>query len=387
LTNLRELNSVTLFIETLGKMFKLFQSISKKDKIDMTCNIKTIICIILMSSLFSTVSLTQQAKDIAKELFESTVLISTEDGNSQPLAFGSGFIIKDGFIVTNYHVIQGAYSGYVKLVNKKPKYEILGVVYVNENSDLAVLSVPDIKGKSVKIQDQLPEVGELIYAIGNPRGLKGTFSQGIVSGIRTLDESSNSKLIQITAPISPGSSGGPVVNERGLVVGVAVATFKGGQNLNFCIPSSFLPLITGNEISKPLTKVPKKEIGLFRSLESGSQQDAVIGADFRWDGTPNMTLWNVGKFSYSLRNVSRTNLRNVYGLIIFYGSNREVIDINPIEYEQIIPAGLARRVTGIVDPSIKKLTTRTSPENQYMADDTPFTPIEFRILYFELIDE
>ena len=131
----------------------------------------------------------------------------------------------------------------------------------------------------------------------------------------------------------------------------------------------------------------KKEVGLFRSLESGSQQDAVIGADFRWDGDPNMTLWNVGKFSYSLRNVSRTNLRNVYGLIIFYGRNREVIDINPIEYEQIIPAGLARRITGIVDPSIKNLTTRTSPENQYMADDTPFTPIEFRILYFELIDE
>ncbi len=340
-----------------------------------------------MSSLFSTVSLTQQAKDIAKELFESTVLISTEDVNSQPLAFGSGFIVKDGFIVTNYHVIQGANSGYVKLVNKKPKYEILGVIYVNENSDIAVLSVPDIKGKSVKIQNQLPEVGDLIYAIGNPRGLEGTFSQGIVSGIRTVNESSDFKLIQITAPISPGSSGGPVVNENGLVVGVAVATFKGGQNLNFCIPSSLVPSITGSEISRSLTKVQKKEVGLFRSLESGSQQDAVIGADFRWDGDPNMTLWNVGKFSYSLRNVSRTYLRNVYGLIIFYGRIREVIDINPIEYEQIIPAGLARRITGIVDPSIKNLTTRTSPENQYMADDTPFTPIEFRILYFELIDE
>ena len=69
---------------------------------------------------------------------------------------------------------------------------------------------------------------------GNPQGLEGTFSQGIVSSIRVLGAD---KILQITAPISPGSSGGPVLNEKGQVIGVSVATFRGGQNLNFAIPS------------------------------------------------------------------------------------------------------------------------------------------------------
>ncbi len=63
-----------------------------------------------------------------------------------------------------------------------------------------------------------PEIGERVYAIGNPKGLEGTFSEGIVSGKRVFEEN---EIIQITAPISPGSSGGPVINTRGEVIGIA----------------------------------------------------------------------------------------------------------------------------------------------------------------------
>lgn len=348
---------------------------------------KNIFSFFLIILIFPVISYSQNPKDIAKELFESTVLVSIEDANRQPLAFGSGFILKDGFIVTNYHVIQGASSGYAKLVNKKQKCDIQGVIYLDEANDIAILSVPDIKGKSVHTFNQLPEIGEVVYAIGNPRGLEGTFSQGIVSGIRTLDDSNKGKLIQITAPISPGSSGGPIVNDKGLVIGVAVATLKGGQNLNFCIPSMFLPSIIDNEHIQPFAQIQKKEVGLFRSLESGSQQEAIVGSDFRWAGDPRTTLWNYGDFSYSLRNVSRSNVKNIYGIIIFYGRDGNVIEISPIEYKQLVPNGLAKRVRGVVDPSVKKLTTRTSPENQFMADDVPSTNIEFRILYFELVED
>src|SRR5262249_36347510 len=84
------------------------------------------------------------------------------------------------------------------------------------------------------------QVGDLVYVIGNPAGLEATFSQGIVSSIREL---SSGKRLQMTAPISPGSSGGPVLNSNGDVIGVTVSTMApsiGGQNLNFAVPSNYL---------------------------------------------------------------------------------------------------------------------------------------------------
>jgi hypothetical protein len=87
-----------------------------------------------------------------------------------------------------------------------------------------------------------------VYAIGNPKGLTGTISEGIVSGIRDL---SSKSLIQITAPISPGSSGGPIINNSGQVIGVAVGTLTSGQNLNFAIPSSILESLISNAITLP----------------------------------------------------------------------------------------------------------------------------------------
>jgi len=76
------------------------------------------------------------------------------------------------------------------------------------------------------------EVGDTVYVAGNPKGLEGTFSQGIVSGIRRVK---GNRYLQITAAISEGSSGGPILNESGDVIGIAVATVREGQNLNFAV--------------------------------------------------------------------------------------------------------------------------------------------------------
>ena len=97
----------------------------------------------------------------------------------------------------------------------------------------------------------LTQVGETVYAVGNPRGLEGTFSDGIISSIRLLD---GDKLIQITAPISRGSSGGPVLNQKGEAIGVSVLSVIDGQNLNFAIPSNYLKsLLTKVGVVKPLS--------------------------------------------------------------------------------------------------------------------------------------
>ena len=185
---------------------------------------------------------TQTPRDVASRSFPSVVLIVTADSNGQPLALGSGFVITSG-IVTNVHVIRGAFSGTVKLVGAPKVQPLAGILAVDTLHDLILLSAPTLIAPPLAVGDShVMAVGDEVYALGNPQGLEGTFSQGIVSGIRRPGFDT---VLQITAPISPGSSGGPVLNATGEVIGIAVASFREGQNLNFAIPAAYLtPLLS-----------------------------------------------------------------------------------------------------------------------------------------------
>jgi len=168
----------------------------------------------------------------------SIALILTFDRFSQPLAQGSGFFIDDsGTIATNYHVIEGATTIQVKSLGRAAVTPILGVSATNVTEDLAVLKTGIAHTAPLPLGVVRPTIGERVFALGNPLGLEGTISEGIVSGIRQLEDG---ELYQITSPISPGSSGGPVLNSRGEVIGVATAALRSGQNLNFAVPSASL---------------------------------------------------------------------------------------------------------------------------------------------------
>jgi len=180
------------------------------------------------------------AKAIASKTLPSVVLIVASNGNDSSL--GSGFFIADGIVITNYHVIKGMRKGMVRVAigkdNQKRDFRIARVLDFDEESDLAILSVPAAKNVLIPNlalgSDSLPDIGEAIYALGNPEGLVGTITPGIISaGVRLREKKSR---LQITAPISSGSSGGPVVNERAEVIAVVVSTLSEGQNLNFAIP-------------------------------------------------------------------------------------------------------------------------------------------------------
>ena len=182
----------------------------------------------------------QTPQQIAKSALASTVLIVMEDANGQLLSTGSGFFVERGIIATNLHVVEGVFKGYVKQVGVNKTYRIERIVAMDTRQDLALVKVSDVSapilplGRSDKVQ-----VGESVYVAGNPIGfLEGTFSNGIISGVREFRV--GSERIQITAPISEGSSGGPVLNGKGEVIGVAVSTITVGQNLNFAIPSNYL---------------------------------------------------------------------------------------------------------------------------------------------------
>src|SRR5207248_758187 len=108
--------------------------------------------------------------------------------------------------------------------------------YLDSAHDLAILKAEGLNAPALPLSDaQNLSIGDKVYAAGNPKGLEGTFSDGIISSLRY-----SVGRIQFTAAISPGSSGGPVVDEYGHVIGVTVSYLEGGQNLNFAVPTIFL---------------------------------------------------------------------------------------------------------------------------------------------------
>ncbi|MGC1830134.1 MAG: trypsin-like peptidase domain-containing protein [Candidatus Acidiferrales bacterium] len=173
---------------------------------------------------------------IAKAANGAIVSIIMSDKDGSPVAQGSGFLISnDGVILTNYHVIAEGSSAIVKFPNGG-FYVVDGVLAFDKARDVAVIKVHGENFRTLTLgnSDQL-QVGEEVVAIGNPLSLESTVSNGIVSGIRTVEEKGG-KFLQVTTPISPGSSGGPLFNMAGEVVGITTLYLEGGENLNFAIP-------------------------------------------------------------------------------------------------------------------------------------------------------
>jgi len=153
------------------------------------------------------------------------------DSQNRPFKSGTGFFITaDGIAVTNWHVIQGA-SFLAAMANDGAVFFFERVLYVPPGVDLALLKFAAHDAQWLKLgsTDSARE-GQRVLVIGNPTGLQGTVSDGLIAAFRE-----NRSIIQITAPISPGSSGSPVLDEDGLVIGVATLQRVQGQNLNFAI--------------------------------------------------------------------------------------------------------------------------------------------------------
>ena len=208
--------------------------------------------IVLIFCTISTVP-AQTVPQIAEKALAATVYLEMQDSNGLPLGFGSGFFVRDNLIATNYHVIEGAARGTAKLVGQFSTYTIEGVTATDKTNDLALLKVtvsginPLSLGNSSDVK-----IGETVYVAGNPKGLEGTFSDGIISSRR---DPYTKERLQMTAPISPGSSGGPVLNSKGEVIGISFMTLVGGQNLNFAIPSRYLTeLLPESKPAKPLAE-------------------------------------------------------------------------------------------------------------------------------------
>jgi hypothetical protein len=266
-------------------------------------------------------------------------------------------------------------------------YAVDSLVAIDASADLAVLKIPGLAAPPLKLgQSEDVAVGDAVYAIGNPEGLEGTFSEGIVSGIRTIGAD---KLLQITAPISPGSSGGPVINGRGDVVGVAVATFSEGQNLNFAIPSSYLASLL-KRVGPPRPLSTEKELqsnrDSFARMSGADSTDAVTADDFAWDPTFH------GIFSFTFRNHLRVAVKDIHFYVVFFEGDKEG-GYKPLDYMEgvtcgdvVVPPGLAKYIEETVNLNPKRYMGDCRPLSVSGAVGERTTKQEVRVLDFKLLE-
>ena len=230
---------------------------------------------ILSVVLFVSVAAAMTPVEIKRDYGDAVVTISTYSAAEDAVGLGSGFIVDpSGVIVTCHHVIDGAYPAVVKLLNGA-SFQDVWVLGCDSLKDVAVIRVKGRDLPSVKLgQGDDADVGERVVAIGNPKGLENTVSDGLLSGIREMD---GFNLLQISAPISPGSSGGPVFNSQGQVVGIASATLTDGQNLNFCVPIRYATPLLACTSSVSLEEFSRgtrpSEVAASPNIPGGSRRE------------------------------------------------------------------------------------------------------------------
>jgi tetratricopeptide (TPR) repeat protein len=219
---------------------------------------------------------------IINETKPSVVLIRTFSRDGKQIGTGSGFFITDtGDIISNRHVFQGAHKAEAETT--AGKFPISKVQDQDPDNDLVRLSLGRTgrKFQPLTMSRSLPEVGEKIMVIGNPLGLESTVSDGIVSAKRKFPPFGT--VIQITCPISPGSSGSPVMNMRGEVIGVATFQMVQGQNLNFAIPVSHVKALEAGE-GVEITAADFVSTELIEALENPFDQGEILFGREQYEG-------------------------------------------------------------------------------------------------------
>jgi len=284
-------------------------------------------------TLFTTVGVSHaemKTSQIVEKYAQSVVTIIALDVNNQPLSLGSGFFVNEnGDIATNHHVLEDCAKAIIK-TQKGEKGAILQILNYDPQLDLIIAKT------SLKYTKPLPfgdsdtiAIGEDILAIGNPAGLEGTVSKGIISGVREVDDI---KFIQITAPISPGSSGGPVFDLAGKVIGVATAYLTYGQSLNFAMPINYLKSLKPNKLN--LVSLPK--VSKNKSLKKDDTLVQVFDVFPECDFGKDLKM-----LEFAIKNLNNYPIKNIKLFIVYKNYKGEVISYSSMKIEKSILPKLA----------------------------------------------
>lgn len=188
-------------------------------------------------------------KQIAQRVLPAVVKIETFDATGKGTGSGTGFAVRaDGIVITNFHVIAGAHAAQAELGNGGGRVSVLGAIEFDRERDFAILKLQAVDLPAVRMgNSDRAEPGDDVIALGAPLGLTGSISTGIVSHIRDWK---NHRVVQHTAAISPGSSGGPLVSLTGDVIGVNTFLLQGGNSLFFALPVNYVRAALDNSDGK-----------------------------------------------------------------------------------------------------------------------------------------
>jgi S1-C subfamily serine protease len=248
-----------------------------------------------------------ESSPVGPKITDKAVLtIVGTDRRARAVVQGSGFVLTpDGLAVSNYHVLNGVSEAAAECCGGRV-FEIRSVAGSGRDKDLIVFQLYE-NGSTSKPQDlpyvvlgssQDQAVGERVIVIGSPQGLENTMSDGILSAIREYEAM---RLLQITAPISHGSSGGPVFNANGQVIGIASFQFAKGQNLNFAIAAEHIRPLLDQHLNVALAQ--------FESVNKRSKQELSSATPSETTDAPekegaNVTTSIRGEFGGVVHNLS-----------------------------------------------------------------------------------
>lgn len=305
-----------------------------------------------------------KTSQIVEKYSQSVVTIIALDVNNQPLAIGSGFFVNEkGNIATNHHVIENCAKAIIK-TKKGEKGTILEILNYDPELDLIVARTSLKSTKPLLFGDSdTITIGEDILAIGNPAGLEGTVSKGIISGIREVDDI---KFIQITAPISPGSSGGPVFNLAGKVIGVATAYLDYGQSLNFAMPINYLKSLKPNKLN--LVSLPK--ISKSKSLKKDDTLVQVFDVFF-------INKYHLSRLEFTIKNLNNYPIRNIELFFVYKNYKGEVISYSSMKIKESILPKLALQF--VHSHEVRHFGRRDSGREKILEGE-----VEIRILDYEI---
>jgi hypothetical protein len=270
--------------------------------------------------------------DIVAKVEKSVVQVNTDEG------LGSGVVVGEGMVLTNFHVVEGAREVTVKLRSGK-EYLSQGFLVAQPTFDMAVLRVADVdKSLALELAESMPRVGERVAALGNPKGFSFTTTEGIISAIRKgreveqiigtleyqiLGFATSLTWLQSTAAITGGNSGGPLVNMEGRLVGLNTWHRTEDQHLNFALSLNDIREVLGQVKPgmppKAFATLPKNPrlptiAGSPPSLPPGMVPPPIRARDFQLK-LPTGRVFTLGVFMTSREAVRQSERNNKTAVI------------------------------------------------------------------------
>ena len=315
------------------------------------------------------------AGEVYEQVAKSTVVVRNLDRGGKPKSAGSGVILPDRDIVTNCHVVKGASELRVRLGNKEYPATLH---YSDWDRDVCSLSVTGINAPAVVLgSTKSLKVGAKVYAVGAPKGLELTLSDGIVSSLRELE---GGQYIQTTAAISPGSSGGGLFDESGSLVGLTTLYLAEGQTLNFAVPVEWVKELPKRS-SKNATDTQTETQWLNKAIELESRKNRAASLEHcaRWtkaQPSSGVAWFSLGNAYYKTGQPAKA-----------VDAYQQAVRINPEYADAWYNLGVAYAMTGQRDKAIEatQQALRINPEyaeawmslgNAYGKADQPAKAIE-----------